>query len=380
LGREQNDTAWSSDGETLAVGGSLGIWIYDMENFDLIRFIEHPNVKRLAFNTMGSILVSLSAYEMRFWHMSDGALLQTEEINLPSSHPISVVISPDGRNLALGWYYGVSLYRLSDMTVLYSIGHSEVVRDVIFSPDGSKLVTESDVVRLWRASDGQLLETLGEYSSISISPDGSILALGSSDGPVELRRVNDGTLLDILIGHTDIVNSMTFSKDGSTLATGSWDGIVRLWRVSDGSELEVLEGHTNWIDGLSFNSDGSTIASSAYNDPVYQWRVRDGALLKTLQGHIPWVRCIAFNPDGSLLASGHIDGNIRLWQVMDDIFKKSQKGVEGEILSSSWTSSIAFSPDGNTIASGGLLNSINLYQVNKVSKRRRRYIWWRLSG
>ena len=46
---------------------------------------------------------------------------------------------------------------------------------------------------VWRVSDGTLLQSLDEHTAIAwsaaFSPDGSVLASGSSDGTVRMRAV-----------------------------------------------------------------------------------------------------------------------------------------------------------------------------------------------
>ncbi len=48
-----------------------------------------------------------------------------------------------------------------------------------------------------------------------------------------------------LEGHAADVNSVAFSPDGSLLASGSSDGRGRLWRTDDGSLLHILEAHSD---------------------------------------------------------------------------------------------------------------------------------------
>ena len=75
--------------------------------------------------------------------------------------------------------------------------------------------------------------------SISFSPDGNLLAVGTNDGRIQLWEVSSGTLIRSLKGHYGAVEDVTFSPSGELLASGS--GLdVRLWRVADGELIEVL--------------------------------------------------------------------------------------------------------------------------------------------
>ena len=66
---------------------------------------------------------------------------------------------------------------------------------------------------------------------MALSPDGKILASGSSDKTIKLWDVATGREIRTLSGHTHWVNSVAFSPDGKILASGSWDGRILLWDV-----------------------------------------------------------------------------------------------------------------------------------------------------
>jgi WD40 repeat protein len=81
--------------------------------------------------------------------------------------------------------------------LLFSLaGHTDWVRSVAWSPDGTKIATASDdnTARVWSSSSGSTLLTL--------------------------------------TGHSDSVQSIAWSPDGTKIATSSDDRTARVWSVA----------------------------------------------------------------------------------------------------------------------------------------------------
>ncbi|HEY4034600.1 MAG TPA: TIR domain-containing protein [Ktedonobacteraceae bacterium] len=197
-------------------------------------------------------------------------------------------------------------------------------------------------------------DIFGSILTIAFSPNGELLAIGTTNGEVKLWNVLQGIPVLVCSGHTDWIKSLAFSPDGHLLASGSNDHTVRLWEVSSGKCLHVLnvlgialllEEHSSSLSSIAFSCDGITLAIGI-NDRVWLWDVNTANRIRTLQDHTAWVQTVAFSPDGRLLASGSEDHTIRLWEV--------GTGRHLNVLQdhTDWVRSVAFSPDGNLLASG----------------------------
>jgi len=66
---------------------------------------------------------------------------------------------------------------------------------------------------------------------VAFAPDGVTLASGGLDHTVRLSDLATGSYVAVLTGHDKPVTSVAFSPDGCTLASGSHDKTVRLWRL-----------------------------------------------------------------------------------------------------------------------------------------------------
>ncbi len=220
------------------------------------------------------------------------------------------------------------------------LAHSEAVYSVDVSPDGTTIATGSSdgVIRLWRlwwTADGSLArypdgatELRGHENaiiSVSFSPDGDRLVSASKDRTARIWDLNSGDVT-VLRGHQHQVYSARFSPDGARVVTASWDHSARIWNAAKvnkvGSEVAVLRGHEGWVYTAAFSPDGRQVVTASADHSVRLWRVDDAAHAdygptQTLTGHDSLVVWAAFSPDGTSIVTTAMDRTVRVWRVDD---------------------------------------------------------------
>jgi WD40 repeat protein len=246
-----NSVAFSPDGQTLAVGTSAlnnNLSFFRVADGELLRTVSaHYNgTTGVAFTPDGALLVSGGRDRtVKIWRASDGALINTFDQGI---RVLSIAVSPDGQVAAAGSGNGeIKLWRIADGAPLGSLtGHTDYVLSLAFSANGAMLASggADDSVRVWAIPTRSLIHTItipnsGTATSIAFSRDGQTVVAGTSelltspDGSVEslgaLRfwRVSDGALLLTYDQQTSItVNSVALSPDGGLLSYGRQDGGV----------------------------------------------------------------------------------------------------------------------------------------------------------
>ena len=276
----------------------------------------------------------------------------------PSESIVSMVLSPDGRYVAVGGFSGhIRVWYVADGKPLVTFrGNSRMVWGLAFNSDSTILasVGYTRSVKLWQIggeSSGRCLRTLQGHDklvrSVAFSPDGTLLATGGEDETVRLWNVNDGTCLNVLQGHRGMIWSVAFSPDGTLLATGGEDETVRLWNVNDGTCLNVLQGHRGRVLAVVFHPQRDLFISGGEDGQIKRWDASSGRCLETLRLRTTRAMSIAFSPEGNVLAGGGEDGSVEVWQIEEEDTSHHLRTLKGHSI---FASAVAFGPD-NLLAS-----------------------------
>jgi WD40 repeat protein len=296
--------SWSPDGLILAVAvcgtgsdlGSVQLWDSitgrNLSSFDQIR------IYRLTFSPDGQMLAGTGVSDLIVWNMAD----QRELINMPIGYlgGRSVAFSPDSRILAYEFGETVHLLEMPGGRELKTLQHAGDVKGFAFLPDGQSLITATvsgqehadtpnivyeTTVSVWDIDSGQVVRTFtqpGGIDNLVVSPDGKLLAAGSTSGGDILRiwDIESGQELRSFSGFRFGMPPFAFSPDGSVVAAGEGKGFesaspkrLRLFDVATGREVPMLEGHKSVIYSVMFSPNGRLLATASADNTVRLWGV-----------------------------------------------------------------------------------------------------------
>lgn len=390
--------AFSPNGETLASGSwdkTVRLWNIKTEKHKATLIGHNDGVKALAFSPDGKTLASAS-YDgtIRFWNTQTSRHKNTITHNRFKS---PMVLSPNGKTLVTSedgdlflWDIGTSKLKTlfsSDTEGAHSILWSTymgVVYAILHSQDGTTLANyvykgKSRRFLLWNVHTGKrrepftqnLQDVFSKTVVATLSPDGSILATGKTDGPVHLWDTHSGQHKFALKKHEGWVSAVAFSSDGSLLATEGPERTIHLWETRNGDNIATFTVPTGYgsITALAFSPDGSLLAGTSSVD-LSLWNLKTGESILTL-GHEE-ARSLAFSPDGKILASGSRDSSIRLWDTQTGILQETLIGHIDDI------TALAFLPPTNlseTVNAKSNAVSQTEYTLASLSEDRTVLLW-----
>lgn len=360
--------------------------------------------------------------ELRVWDSETGKLLRT--ITVPKQSAKAMAVSPDEKTVASrGFFFDQEKAEHAMTLKLLDLG-SEQVRSfkiegrggrdpLVFSSDGTTILTGSDRLQIWDAAAGvELLSyqlSSRRINTIAASTNGKTVAIGtgqglflwdmtSGDAPKKtaitgnILRVEfapDGSTLAVSgdsrtgvftmdpetgkrlrqfvpVGDYTYTTTMRFSPNGELLAIPEKRRrAISVYEASSGKLRHRFECSPATPSALAFTPDSKRLAGAiGHNGAIRIWDVASGKRMLDREGHTSSPSCLAVFPDGERVASAGDDGVLLVWNVkarrVIHSLRHSPKKNSG---SYAWIRALAVSPDGKLIASSALDDAVNLWDA-----------------
>ena len=319
------DFSYSPDGTRLAVGSTIGIWLYDTQTGEEINFLKGHSyyVSGVDYSPDGSTLASCSDwndYTIRLWD--------------PETGELKALLT----------------------------GHAADISSLVFSPDSKTIASGSKdkTIRLWNGVTGELKATLeghtDKINTLAFNPDGKTLASGGSDEVIRIWDVSTSELLLTFAAHANTIDSLRYSLDGKILASKGGDNNVCLWDAHTGEFLRLFKTNAKEIKSINLSKDGKTLACVDNGKTLHLWNIYSGEELQTDNWNQKF-GSVQFSPDGKTFACDDSIGTVFL-------FDTDKKNINHELKiagNRERVDDFHFSPDGETLAAS---NGFEIYFWN----------------
>ncbi|MBE3143184.1 MAG: hypothetical protein IMZ61_04570 [Planctomycetes bacterium] len=350
--RQITAMAFSADGTVLALGyqdGSSQLYsIPQIQKIGEFKPVQSSSVNvtsealpvlALRFSPDGARLFRL----LNSGVQNDSALVQAISLennqqlfSLSGRNPFSrPALSPDNALMAWGGYEDghVEVWTThNDIPAFTLKGHSAMVLQTLFSPDGRQIATASNdgTVRLWKVEDGTALFTLGAQSAgvwtIVYSNDGNQLASIGRDGVLNLWNTSTGSLIKSFDTGTAgwQINSVIFMQDGNAILVVAGCLAVQLCSAQGAGDLrqiDLSDGHVTTllpygIEALDLSQNQSSFSADSQQGKM-SGQISSGQFEILRSFTSPYgtgaLAGATLSPDGSLFLSGNASG-IHAWE------------------------------------------------------------------
>ncbi len=371
--------AWAPDGKSYAVGGTFGVYIFDANSREEIKYfpLEIQQVYELEYSPDGQYIGVIGFSEFVIIRLSDGTSQSFYRAGYDRNQEMA--FSPDASLFAYtqgcpdmvpGCYEIVHLYDLLDTRMnrnldFGSINEYVILREIAFNSDGTLLAAGSDngILYVWVVSTGNLQVTLrghtDEIVELGFNPANSNLLVSySKDDTVQVWDVRTGNTVKILSGFKGDVKKISFSPDGSVLEiftetmlkaynTTTWEVLSHETYIDTDAvllqEMRSTGGYIGYVAGTAFSPDGQILAVSSFSPlgfaPVVLWDVPSKQIVANIKADGAY--SLIYNHQGNLLATANRDG-VSIWDT-GDYSQQRTMWIES-------VDSIAFSPNDLNVA------------------------------
>lgn len=262
--------------------------------------------------------------------------------------------------------------RISDRTDRQASVSSLNFTDVVFHPDGKRLLTacQDGTLRFWSIDTLEQIGApikahSGAVTSVTVSGDGERISSSGFGGAVRVWNADTREMIYEHFSHSGFVMNAELSPDGTLVASAGWDKTIRVANVETGETVVTLYDHKHLASGLAFSPDGQQLAAGSGIDckiRIFDARKRNqtsntGAATLTL-AHDHLVSSVALSPSGSRLISADYGGCIKSWNLESDSIEATPVEAHAQGI---WT--VAFSANGDFYATASWDKTLKVWNA-----------------
>ena len=260
---------------------------------------------------------------------------------------------------------GVTLLNFSSLeepTLVAELkGHSGPALSLAWNEDSKILASggEDGAVCIWSPfgwpGPFKSVATKRDLRSLSVSPDGNLLAVGSNEGMLLFFNAESLVQNSEIMAEQSMISALDWNSKSELLASGDSYGSIRIWKPSQNEPVQTykvpVQTEDNTIWRVKWSADPQLLAYSSHSGLVELINTTSNE--QSLVGRLADLGLgLAWKPEGTQIAVGSTDGLIRIWNTSA---KEAEPLVipKESLAHKDSIGSIAFSKNGTCMASCG---------------------------
>ena len=378
--------ALSPNGNRLAIGSKIGLWLYDMPTMNPLAFWEKKGgiVSTIAFSPDSTLFATgNTSGDIKVWDIRSQQYLSEMKCEGKFNSVRQVTVSPDGQRLAASsGNYAFHVWHLDTGEQVAAFTAEDALENrprtpipITFSTQGNLLAsaTPENTLSIWdiEANEGIAVFTghTAPVVALIFSQCGRFLISADKSGALykwdfkENIATGQSSHFSVMPTYAKSHLKLGYSADGALLAVGVDDSMptITVWDVERGNKLEILQSEKRPLR-ISFSPTSSQLAIISRGDTI-QWNIgKPNSRPASICEHLTPCGAVRFSPDGSTLATGHWSGVIKLWDAEGLELQKTFKAEGRKVVRS-----IDFSPCGNKLAASSYDKTVSIWDFTEPS-------------
>ena len=379
--------ALSPDGNRLAVGSKIGLWLYDVPSMNPLAFWEKKGgiVSTIAFSPNGTLLATGNTTgDVIVWDIRNQQCLSEIKCEGKFNPVRQVTFSPDGQRLASSsGNYAFHVWHLDTGEQVAEFTAEDVHEKrprtpipLTFSPNGNMLAsaTPENTLSIWDIEANERIALFTGHAApvvaLIFSPCGRFLISADKSGALyewdfkENIATEQNSHFSVMLTYAKSHPKLGYSSDRALLAVGVDDSapMLTVWDVERGNKLGTLQSEKRPFR-IGFSPTSSQLAIISKEDKIQTWNIGEpNSRPASICEHISPCGAVRFSPDGSILATGHWSGVIKLWDTKGLELQKTFKAEGRKVVRS-----IDFSPCGNKLAASSYDKTVSIWDFREPS-------------
>jgi hypothetical protein len=274
---------------------------------------QSQKILSLAYSADGKMLAAAGGSparfgEAQFWDTTTNRLTNAVQVGYDTLFGAS--LSADGKQLAFGGTdNAVRVISVPDGKPIMRLdNHSDWVFATAFSTDGKNVLSagRDQAIKLTLVEGGSFIDDINTHFTaircLARHPKADQVLMGGDDGIPRLYQVfrtkprtmnqEDHNLLRAYEKQPGPATALAFSSDGSLIAVGSETGLVNIYKTDNGGPAEsdkpviggkplvTLRGMTGEANAIAFRPDGKQVATGGFDGMVRLYDLPSGSLAK----------------------------------------------------------------------------------------------------